>query len=366
MRRLIGGEFERRANIKGRGGIEQIVPSGVDVSLWGGAGSALRVLIRALKLGPGDVILFPSYLCPSILVPFRQAGVAAEFYRVDQHLVIDVDSLDRSLASNDKIKAVFFINYFGFLQPPEVLAYLRGLRQRGVVVIEDGVQALFTDGVFLTGDWGIASLRKWLYIDAGLLAGRGGRQVENTAPGMGFSPYKLHKHLGIRARELYLYGGPALFEGLYLKLIKAAERYYSEDTKIRELSYEDKQRLKRGIDWQALINRRRRNFLTIGEALRGQSQITPVYQECSHGVCPLGFPVKVEAGIRDEIIRALAAEKIFCPVHWRLGEYLPERFADSLRLSVEVFTIPVDQRYGPDDMEYIAGCIKKIFKNRRG
>lgn len=169
IRRLIGGEFENRANIPGKGRIEDLIPEGRFFSLWGGAASALRVLLRSLNLGPGDIVLFPSYLCPSILDPFIQAGVTPQFYRVDRKLIIDVEDLEKRLQESSKVKAVFFINYFGFLQPPQVLTFLREIRKRGFAVIEDGVQSIFSKGVFSTGDWGVASLRKWLYVDAGIL-----------------------------------------------------------------------------------------------------------------------------------------------------------------------------------------------------
>jgi len=362
MRRLIGGEFEGRANIPGGEFLGDLLPPGKPVSLWAGASSALRVLFRELGLRPGDRVLFPSYLCPSILAPFRQAGVIPDFYRVGGDLVIDTGDLDRRLKEGSGPKAVFFIQYFGFLQPPGVLAYLREAGRRGFVTIEDGVQSLLSGGVFETGHWGLASLRKWLYIDAGVLVGDLSKFPEESAGVQGYSLYRLYKDLGIRAREIYLAGGPGFFEKFYLNMLKKAEKCYSSYITCKKLSYSDRRKLDRGIGWSGIKSLRRENFLLLERLLEGCRQAVPLFSLDSPDICPLGYPVRVGDGLRDQLRGHLARQGIFCPVHWDLGGVVPSRFEESIKLSGEILTIPLDQRYNEEDMEYTAGQVIRFFK----
>lgn len=364
VRRLIGGEFESRANTPGRGVLEDYLSAGLCFSLWGGAASVLRVIIKAMKLEPGDVVLFPSYLCPSILIPFRQAGLLPRFYKVGGDLVIDIGDLESRLQSQERVKAVFFIHYFGFLQPPRVLCHLRAVGNRGFFIIEDGVQSLFSKGVFSTGDWGVASLRKWLYIDAGVLAGM--TRPVGVHPRRGYNFYKFYKDLGIWAREKYLQGGAGFFEKIYLNMLNKARKCYSKDTKIRKLSLPDSFRLKRGIGYTDLIAKRRENFMQLSRALEENDNLVPLFTLNDPDLCPLGFPVRVNAEIREELLRHLAAKNIFCPVHWDLKGNVPDDYSESLKLSREILTIPVDQRYGHVDMDYISGCVEQFFESRRG
>ena len=88
-----------------------------------------------------DKILLPAYLCPSILDALERCGLAYGFYQVNEDLSIDLDDLTQKATA---YKAVYFINYFGFLHSPEVRNYLKDLRENGVLVIEDNAQAGFT------------------------------------------------------------------------------------------------------------------------------------------------------------------------------------------------------------------------------
>ena len=86
-------------------------------------------------------VLLPSYLCPSILDALERCGLEYGFYQVNEDLSIDLEDLAQKAGA---FKAVYFINYFGFLHPPEVRNYLKCLRENGVLVVEDNAQAGFS------------------------------------------------------------------------------------------------------------------------------------------------------------------------------------------------------------------------------
>ena len=75
------------------------------------------------------------------------------------------------------------------------------------------------------------------------------------------------------------------------------------------------------------------------------------YLSVPDGVSPLAFPVRVARGARDRIRRDLASARVFCPVHWPLPPGVAGDYPASARLSAEMLSLPVDQRYDADAMD---------------
>jgi hypothetical protein len=70
------------------------------------------------------------------------------------------------------------------------------------------------------------------------------------------------------------------------------------------------------------------------------------------GVSPLLLPLRVRRGLRDRLRAALAARRVFCPVHWRLPSDLRGRaFEPARQLSGDMLGLPIDQRYGDGEID---------------
>ena len=128
-------------------------------------GKACLIVIGDYLLDHGiDKILLPSYLCPSIVTTFEHEGLRCDYYQVNADLSINLDDLSQKM---DGCKAVYFINYFGFMPAPATLDFLHALQQKGIIVVEDNAQARFTDHP--TGDFILNSMRKLVAYDGGYL-----------------------------------------------------------------------------------------------------------------------------------------------------------------------------------------------------
>ena len=90
--------------------------------LSSGRTAYLNVWLNLLHAGRGlDTVLLPSYLCYSILMPFRRMGVRIEYYRVDADLAVDWEDLERKAVKLGSRAAVVIVNYFGFPESGDVV-----------------------------------------------------------------------------------------------------------------------------------------------------------------------------------------------------------------------------------------------------
>ena len=100
---------------------------------------AMHAAYQAGGIGPGTVLLAPSYHCRTMIDPALALGGTVLFYDVDSDLTPRVDSIRALLAPRDHgIKALVLPHYFGFEQPPELLAAVSAVcRHHGIMFIED-------------------------------------------------------------------------------------------------------------------------------------------------------------------------------------------------------------------------------------
>ena len=113
------------------------------VQLSSGRAAYLNVWLNLLHMGRElDTVLLPSYLCYSILMPFRRMGVKIEYFRIDGDLTVDWEDLERKARRLGPRAAVVTLNYFGFPHSLDVVFALVRLRQTGARVLSDATHSL--------------------------------------------------------------------------------------------------------------------------------------------------------------------------------------------------------------------------------
>lgn len=355
--RWFGGELELDPTVLlGRGGADG--PRGSGTGQWVATGrTALALVARAALSHNIRTALLPAYLCPSVVQPFREAGLAVRYYRVSPALVPDANHV-AELVSALRPAVVLVINYFGFPADREILT---AARQGGGDnwIVEDCAHGSLIESaqpvVGLIGDFVLTSFRKYLPVpDGGLLLNRTDVTLPAlTASDSRFTRYRLlgkllrHERLSMEADEQDL-------EATYLRLFDAAERAWDMETPMEEMSLVS-QRVFGQFDLQAVMCRRRENFTVAAEAFAadpGLAKIgTPLFSSLPQGVSPLAFPIRVARGRRDLLRSALAARRVFCPVHWPLpANVSPDVFPDACNLAEAILSLPIDQRYDAEDV----------------
>ena len=302
--------------------------------------SALKVLLELLT--PPQVWL-PSYLCPSLL-EVVDGGSALRFYGIDACLRIPSVAWLEQVSAGDVVVA---IDYFGFRADPEPFAVARA---RGAWIVEDACQALLTTGVGNDADFAFFSPRKFVGVpDGGVLVSARPSVLDPitlTPPPDGW--WRLALEAALRRREFDVSG----VDRGWFSLFQTAE----ETSPVGPFAMSELSRtlLTTCFDYADISRRRIENYRTLSETL------TPflVFPALPAGVVPLGCPIRLAN--RDAVLTSMFAERIYPPVHWHIGNEVPDEFEASHRFSSTTMTLPCDQRYGPDDMRRMAALIRRL------
>lgn len=347
----IGGDFEIDVSMLSQEPVYglPVMPSLHD--LWMDTGrSALLVALRdIIKRGGARKALLPAYICPSVVAPFLKLGFKLRFYSADMM----ADSLQI-----EEYETILLAHYLGKRNLP-VVDWVRN-RQAilGFFVIEDCVQASLSTNVGDIGDYVITSFRKFLpQPDGAMLGSR--TEIFDADLGEPDEAFISAKLAGKFLRNSNCDGG------IFLKLFGDAEARL-DILSPRRLSWLSTYMMER-TDIQLISSIRRTNWLTLYSCLDKNGlfkYLKPVFETLADGEVPLGFPVRVVDGQRDELRRFLASKEIYCPVHWDLDHLVgfKDMFLDEIELSKSILTFPIDQRMRLSNVEFLVETAADFYR----
>lgn len=293
----------------------------------GGGFHSIHTIIEDIGFKKDDEILMPSYLCPSILIPFEQKKVNYTFYKVDLNLNIDVD--DILLKINNKTKAIFIINYFGFTYDDKIRNKLKQIKENGMIIIEDLVQSFFSKHEVI-GNYAFNSYRKYLPLDGSAIISEKPIQCEFD---FYFTKYNFYKLLGQMLRYLTIKFQILDFSKQFLYLFaKANENYhvkYSVGMNRISKYLLTKQKIPN------IINSRKRAF----QLLSKEFCHIALFKTLEENDVPLGFPIIITN--REVVRKKLMDLNVYCPVHWYINLFEENEFIESQKLSYSILTIPL-------------------------
>jgi perosamine synthetase len=129
--------------------------------------ASILLVLEAMGVGPGDVVLLPTYHCPTMVSPAVELQAVPLFYPLDARGTPDLAWLSQQ--DLRRVKVMLAAHFFGLPQP---MASIKAwCDARGIALIEDCAHALFgrSDGQAI-GSWGtvaIGSLTKFLPVSEG-------------------------------------------------------------------------------------------------------------------------------------------------------------------------------------------------------
>jgi dTDP-4-amino-4,6-dideoxygalactose transaminase len=323
-------------------------------ALVGSGREALRlVLSDAWRRGRRRIVL-PAYVCDAVVAPARRLGFEIVAVDVDGSVAPRADALVAAVGDAPERTTVVTVAPFGFPYPAEVLDALVELGVRGADVVEDRTHSLL--GRFpMHATRGIASLRKWGAIgDGGVAFGPGVTGVATPPDDL----FARARHDALVAKHAWQRDSRSS-EDEFLDALRAAEARLDAGDGVHAMSTHARHLLGR-IDVSTVVAARRQNYLALRDALDGATGIDALFPELPDGVCPLGFPVLVIT--RDDVRARLAAERVFCPVHWPVPRDIDAPGASAL--AARELTIPCDQRYDTDDMVRVARLLVEAVGHR--
>lgn len=346
-RRTIGGNFELSTlSLRSADRLADLTHS--LAGTWTASGrAALALVLQHLQARGVRHVHLPSYLCKSVILPVQALELEYSFYPVDATLTAHPDPPPGS--------AVILIHYFGWLNP--ATAALRAEAGHSFYLIEDYSQAMLSNWsalpdmlrfvFFSPRKFGPAPLGGWCNIHAEL------NELSSEVEALAWRSLAARLARGAYLAKPDAPVDPAV-ETFYLEAFRTVETFlntHPTSAAVPQIALD----IIAGLNWDDIATRRRANWQYLNDLLaKHVKMLMPVLPT---DVVPLGYAVRLQD--RDRIRTALAAERIFCPVHWALPvEVSGRRFPDAVSLAETCLTLPIDQRYGPDDMVRMADTLK--------
>lgn len=289
---------------------------------------SIKLILDEITVSEDEHVLLPSYLCPTILLPFKEKNIRYSFYKITKELKIDTEDLKAKV--NQRTKAVFFINYFGFDISIEEKNLLEKLKDNGVILIQDLVQCFFADANMLFGNFAFNSFRKFFPVEGSCIISDKKLVLKQSRFNW---LYFFNKLLGRYYR--YKHFNSELPASSFLKRFSKANSLYHKEGNSGMTFYDEF--ILNKFDFKKSFQIRRMNFLF----LLGELKSVALFNELDNNESPLVFPIVVKNP--KDLKRKLLDKNIFCPVHWNLSEEIDkEQYSDSWWLSEHTLSIPIN------------------------
>lgn len=331
----IGSEFHKVLKEKGDG----IRLPGFGHFVFSGRTAIETVL---LNIPNAKKALLPSYCCESIIQPFKTLGIDVEFYPVyfsDNGIIIDID-----IDNNTDI--VFLCNYFGY--STNQLEKIKN--NDSVIIIEDITHSLLSNIPFHDfSDFIVASLRKWFPVYSGGYFAAFNKNIDclnYSYPPVFFID---NKSSAMELKREYLKDFDEQKKKEYLIKFAESNNWISKNYSkmfIDQWSYD----YISTVDIDNIKRKRIKNARALYQGLSDRVRFLFPENDIE---CPLFVPILVN---NNSYIRSvLAANGIYCPIHW------PRPQNCKSNLYEYELSLVCDQRYNIDDMNKIVEVINKIL-----
>lgn len=316
------------------------------------------LLLFLKEKGKVKQILLPDYMCGTVKDAVIRAGFKPVYYKIDRNYDFAPEEIEEKLSQG---ACLFVAHYFGKKMNRNLLARVMSWKEQGITVIEDVTLSLFScdenSGVGF-GNYTLGSIRKWLPVpDGGFVASRSD-ELPAQMQGSCVSKYTDFYYMVQAMKKEYIQGGcnNKELKKVYMDYYALSIKELFSDYTLYPMSDWTGNYLK-NYDRQQLIERRCNNYDYL---YRGLSELDflKVAVKREEGYLPFGMVVLVEN--RDEMLKYLIENNVYCNVHWRLEE--SSENPELTYLSQHSITIPCDQRYGLEEMDYILDTIKRWKK----
>jgi len=284
--------------------------------------AALEYLIKAKNI---THIYLPYFCCDSVAQPCRKCCVKISYYHIDGGFN---PVLPDTLPANAWL---YIVNYYGQFTNDKLASY----KEKFPNLIVDNSQAYFqmplpnTDTLYTCRKFFGVTDGAFLYTD---------------------------KHIEISEKD-YSYDRMNFLLG---RFEKTANEFYSEYAANNELFANEPikkmsdltQNLLRGIDYELVKERRKENFAYLHKHFSAINKLQLMLPDGA-----FMYPLYLGGGA--EIRKKLQAEKIYIPTLWPDVFKLCKETDIEYDMAKNILPLPIDQRYGIEDMEALFNKISK-------
>lgn len=287
--------------------------------------SALEYLCEAKKI---EKLYLPYFLCSSVADLCEKIGVGYEYYHINERFEpIYEGKLEES-------EWLYIVNFYGQIDNDSLQLWKKKYNR----IIVDSAQSYFQKPI--EGIDTIYTCRKYFGVADGAFLYTD--MVLNRSLPVDESFNRMHFLLGRYERTA---------NEFYNEYVANNKLFASEP--IKQMSHLT-ENLLRGINYEKVAVRRQNNFDILNEEFY---KINELNLKSVYGA--FMYPLLLKNGL--EIRKTLQKEKIYIPTLW--PNVLEECPLDSLEyhFAADILPIPVDQRYGREDMRYLVEVIKHVL-----
>lgn len=285
--------------------------------------NALAYLLEAKGI---KKLYLPYFLCDSVANVCKKYGVEVVFYHIGENwlpkdLVIDGDAW------------LYIVNFYGQITREDLARLAAAYRN----IIIDNAQAYF-DAPLANVDT-LYTCRKFFGVSDGAVLYTNSKLERSLEIDESFN--RIHYVLGRYERTASEFYEEA-----------AQNNDIFDNEPIKEMSRLTKNLL-RSIDYEYVKQVRTNNFAYLHEKLREVNKLNVRLIEGA-----FMYPLLIDDGMK--IRKQLQQMKIYIPTLW--PNVLEECEPDTLeyKFAAKILPIPVDQRYGIEDMEYLVEVIRSV------
>ncbi|MCB0723919.1 MAG: hypothetical protein KDC73_04405 [Ignavibacteriae bacterium] len=270
----------------------------------------------------------PFYCCDSVLSPIEENQIPYEFYGLNDRLEIadDITLDDESM--------IIYVNYFGLMN-----SYIGGLHSKyGDKLILDNTQAFFE--MDKNGINSFNSARKFFGVPDGAYLYHTFPAVNDLEVNKGISTdYLINRMIGNT-------------ETAYRQYREYEDSLTNEIKLISELS----DTILSNVDYDNTAMKRRENYELYQNLLGG---INYFQAEWDNKAVPYCYPFLTPEKIDKSVFHR---QGIFIPTFWEeVTSRDGEGFEFEKNFSQCLIPLPLDQRYGADDIQYVSRKLKEVL-----
>lgn len=290
--------------------------------------SALQVILSSL--GNVSKVYVPYYTCDSVSLALDAIHINYQFYSINKDL-----ELDGKICLHES-EYLIYVNYFGIKD-----AYCKDLAELyGNQLIVDNAQAFYADHI--RGTHSAYSARKFVGVPDGGIA------VSDCIKNTEYPPASVKDRCGalVARADGDVAAGYQLFQENDKKF---------RDDGVQGMSVVTK-RILHSFDHDRIIKQRRVNYSYLAEALGEKNVIElPSFNSFK---CPMVYPFMT----KDESFRSkLIDNSVFVARYWpNVLDWCDESTIENY-LCRHIIPMPIDQRYGREDMKHIVKLINELL-----
>lgn len=288
--------------------------------------NALAYLIRARGI---KRILLPRFLCASVTDVCKRERVEICYYRITE------DFLPADAVTLEDDAWLYLVNFYGQLHNAVISSYVRRYRR----VIVDQAQGYYQ--MPLPGVDTLYTCRKYFGVADGAFLYTDARLEEDLPQDESFD--RMRFLLGRFERTA------SEFYGEY-----TVNNHFFADAPMKRMS-KLTDNLLHGIDYELVKRKRTENFTTLHTYLGAMNRLKLSIPEGA-----FMYPLWMEHGA--EVRKHLQARKIFIPTLWPDVFSLCGKEELEYRLAQDILPLPVDQRYGPEEMRYMVSALLECLE----